>query len=124
MVEKLLGTRKKTRMPKQLVAVAPRKAALVDYEEPEVGRDQIRARVEYASPKHGSEVGVFRGEDPFVADLFDEDWRLFLARKDAARDLDDGDGPVLGNQWVGVVVEKGMASDDSASGIAYAATAA
>ena len=93
-------------MPKQLVAVAPRKAALVDYEEPEVGRDQIRARVEYASPKHGSEVGVFRGEDPFVADLFDEDWRLFLARKDA-RITRDAKGPVLGNQWVGIVVEKG-----------------
>jgi len=95
-------------MPKQLVAVAPRKAALVDYEEPEIGRNQIRVRVEYASPKHGSEVGVFRGEDPFVADLFDEDWRLFLARKkEAARDARNGYGLVLGNQWVGVVVEKG-----------------
>jgi len=95
-------------MPKQLVAVAPRKAALVDYDEPEIGRNQIRVRVEYASPKHGSEVGVFRGEDPFVADLFDEDWRLFLARKkEAARDARNGHGLVLGNQWVGVVVEKG-----------------
>jgi threonine dehydrogenase-like Zn-dependent dehydrogenase len=94
-------------MPKQLVAVAPRKAALVDYDEHEIGRHQIRVRVEYASPKHGSEVGIFRGEDPFVADLFDEDWRLFIARKDAARDTHDGDGPVLGNQWVGIVVEKG-----------------
>jgi threonine dehydrogenase-like Zn-dependent dehydrogenase len=95
-------------MPKQLVAVAPRKAALVDYEEPEIGRNQIRVSVEYASPKHGSEVGVFRGEDPFVADLFDEDWRLFLARKkEAARDARNGHGLVLGNQWVGVVVEKG-----------------
>jgi len=95
-------------MPKQLVAVAPRKAALVDYEEPEIGRNHIRVRVEYASPKHGSEVGVFRGEDPFVADLFDEDWRLFLARKKkAARDARNGHGLVLGNQWVGVVVEKG-----------------
>jgi len=94
-------------MPKQLVAVAPREAALVDYEEPEVGRDQVRVEVEYASPKHGSEIGVFRGEDPFVADLFDEDWRLFRARKDADGDASDGDGPVLGNQWVGVVVEKG-----------------
>jgi threonine dehydrogenase-like Zn-dependent dehydrogenase len=94
-------------MPRQLVAVAPRKAALVDYDEREVGRHQIRVRVEYASPKHGSEVGVFRGEDPFVADLFDEDWRLFVAREDAARDTHDGDGPVLGNQWVGIIVEKG-----------------
>jgi threonine dehydrogenase-like Zn-dependent dehydrogenase len=95
-------------MPKQLVAVAPRKAALVDYDEPEIGRHRIKVRVEYASPKHGSEVGVFRGEDPFVADLFDEDWRLFVARKDAARDTNDGGGPVLlGNQWVGIVAEKG-----------------
>src|SRR5215210_8296860 len=91
-------------MPRQLVAVAPRRAGFVDYDEHEIGRNQIRVRVEYASPKHGSEVGVFRGEDPFVADLFDEDWRLFLARKDAAR---GGEDPVLGNQWVGVVVEKG-----------------
>lgn len=94
-------------MPKQLVAVAPRKASLVDYEESEIGRDQIRVKVEYASPKHGSEVGIFRGEDPFDADLFDEDWRLFLARKAAAGNAGDGDGPVLGNQWVGIVVEKG-----------------
>jgi threonine dehydrogenase-like Zn-dependent dehydrogenase len=99
------GIRKRTRMPRQLVAVAPRKAALVDYEEPEVGRGQIRVQVEYASPKHGSEVGIFRGEDPFVADLFDEDWRLFRARKDAAGGTRDG--PVLGNQWVGIVVDKG-----------------
>jgi threonine dehydrogenase-like Zn-dependent dehydrogenase len=94
-------------MPRQLVAVAPRKAALLDYEEPEIGRHQIRVRVEYASPKHGSEVGVFRGEDPFAADLFDEDWRLFLTRKDTLGNTQDGDGPVLGNQWVGIVVEKG-----------------
>jgi threonine dehydrogenase-like Zn-dependent dehydrogenase len=94
-------------MPKQLVAVAPGKAALVGYEEPAIGRNQIRVEVEFASPKHGSEVGVFRGEDPFVADLFDEDWRLFLERKEKALGAEDGDGPALGNQWVGIVVEKG-----------------
>jgi len=92
-------------MPKKLVAVAPRKAALVDYEEPAVGRNQIKVRVEYASPKHGSELGVFRGEDPFVADLFDEDWRLFLERKDGVHE--SGNGLALGNQWVGVIVETG-----------------
>ncbi len=94
-------------MPRKLVAVAPRKAGLVEYEEAPVGRDQIRVRVEYASPKHGSEVGIFRGEDPFVADLFDEDWRLFLERKDAVTPGEDGAGPALGNQWVGIAVEKG-----------------
>lgn len=92
-------------MPKKLVAVAPRKAALVDYEEPAVERNQVKVEVEYASPKHGTEVSVFRGEDPFVADLFDEDWRLFLEREPVVGKI--GDGPVLGNQWVGVIAEKG-----------------
>ena len=94
-------------MPKKLVAVAPGRAALVDYEESAVGRNEVKVRVEYASPKHGSEVGIFRGEDPFVADLFDEDWRLFMERKDRILGAGNGEGLALGNQWVGVVVEKG-----------------
>lgn len=94
-------------MPKKLVAVAPRKAALVDYEEATVGPNQVKVRVEYAAPKHGSEVSIFRGEDPFVADLFDEHWRLFMERNPEVRETENGDGPVLGNQWVGVIVQKG-----------------
>jgi threonine dehydrogenase-like Zn-dependent dehydrogenase len=94
-------------MPKKLVAVAPRRAALVDYDEPAVGPNQVKVRVEYASPKHGSEVGIFRGEDPFLADLFDEDWRLFLERKDKVHETENGEGLALGNQWVGVIMERG-----------------
>jgi len=94
-------------MPKQLVAVAPGKAAFVDYEEAEVGPDQVKVKVQYASPKHGTEVSLFRGEDPFVADLFDEDWRLFLQREPGGWEAENGEGLALGNQWVGVVVEKG-----------------
>jgi NADPH:quinone reductase-like Zn-dependent oxidoreductase len=94
-------------MPRKLVAVAPRKAALVDYEEPTAGRTQVKVRVEYASPKHGTEVSLFRGDDPFVADLFDEDWRLFLQREPGSQEAENGEDPALGNQWVGVIVEKG-----------------
>lgn len=35
--------------------------ALADYEEPPLGPEEIRVRVEYASPKHGTELAVFRG---------------------------------------------------------------
>ena len=94
-------------MPRKLVAVAPRKAALVDYEVPTTGRNQVKVRVEYASPKHGTEVSLFRGDDPFVADLFDEDWRLFLQREPGRQETENGEDPALGNQWVGVIVEKG-----------------
>jgi threonine dehydrogenase-like Zn-dependent dehydrogenase len=94
-------------MPKKLVAVEPGKAALVDYVEAKVGRNQVKVRVDYASPKHGTEVSLFRGEDPFVADLFDEDWRLFLEREPAGREIENGEGLALGNQWVGTVVQRG-----------------
>ena len=94
-------------MPKKLVAVAPRQAALVDYEDATLGRTEVKVRVEFASPKHGTEVSIFRGEDPFVADLFDEDWRLFLERKPDVRETEKEDRLALGNQWVGVIVEKG-----------------
>src|SRR5918995_4450477 len=94
-------------MPKKLVAMAPRQAALVDYEDATLGRTEVKVRVEYASPKHGTEVSLFRGEDPFVADLFDEDWKLFLQREPGGWEAENGEGLALGNQWVGVVVEKG-----------------
>lgn len=94
-------------MPRRLVAEGVRRAALVEYEDPALESDQVRVRVEYASPKHGTELAVFRGEDPFVADLYDEDWRLFLRRDQAAREPKNNGQPVLGNQWVGVIVEAG-----------------
>ena len=90
---------------RRLVVAGPRRAALESYERPGVGPGEIGVRVEYASPKHGTELAVFRGEDPFAADLFDEDWRLFVGRDGAAPD--NGERPVLGNQWVGVVDEVG-----------------
>ncbi|MBA3791821.1 MAG: zinc-binding dehydrogenase [Rubrobacter sp.] len=95
-------------MPRRLVVAGTRKAALAEYEEPPLGPDEVRVRVEYASPKHGTELSVFRGEDPFAADLYDKDWRIFLKRDQAAHEPGDNGQPVLGNQWVGVVAEKGQ----------------
>lgn len=94
----------RTAVSRRLVVAGPRRAALEAYERPAVGAGEIGVRVEYASPKHGTELAVFRGEDPFVADLFDEDWRLFVGRDGEAS---YGGSPVLGNQWVGVVDEMG-----------------
>jgi threonine dehydrogenase-like Zn-dependent dehydrogenase len=99
-------------MPKKLVVVASRRASLKDYEEPPVGPEEVKVRVEYASPKHGTEISVFRGEDPFVSDLFDEDWRVFVKRNGTSAGDSNGEQPVLGNQWVGVVEEKGEAVSD------------
>jgi threonine dehydrogenase-like Zn-dependent dehydrogenase len=97
---------------RRLVVAGPRRAVLEEYERPAVGPGEIGACVEYASPKHGTELAVFRGEDPFVADLFDEDWRLFVGRDRAEREAENGGRAVLGNQWVGVVHEVGEGVDE------------
>jgi threonine dehydrogenase-like Zn-dependent dehydrogenase len=94
-------------MPKQLIAVAPRKAELGVYDEMPLLPHEVRVKVEYASPKHGSELAAFRGESPHLADQYNDEWKLFLPR--------DPNGPQdvvfgkwnLGNQWVGRIVEKG-----------------
>ncbi|MEJ7841620.1 MAG: zinc-binding dehydrogenase [Rubrobacter sp.] len=92
---------------RRLVVAGPRRAELETYDKPRVGPGEIGVRVEYASPKHGTELAVFRGEDPFVADLFDEDWRLFVGRDRDVAAASNGERPALGNQWVGVVEELG-----------------
>ncbi|MBA3424541.1 MAG: zinc-binding dehydrogenase [Rubrobacter sp.] len=99
-------------MPRKLVAAGSRKAALEDYEELRLKPDQIRVKVEYASPKHGTELAVFRGKDPFAADLYDEDWRIFLKRDHEVGKPEDNGQPALGNQWVGAVVEMGAGVED------------
>src|SRR5215217_7441173 len=90
-------------MPRRLVAQGARRAAFAEYEDPALGLDQVRVRVEYASPKHGTELAVFRGEDPFTTDLYDEDWHLFVKRDLTRRGPGENGEPVLGNQWIGVI---------------------
>jgi threonine dehydrogenase-like Zn-dependent dehydrogenase len=95
-------------MPKQLVASAPRKAELTDYELLELKRDHVRVKVEYASPKHGSELAAFRNESPHINDYYDEEWHTFLSRSDRDTEEHGNFGRWnLGNQWVGVITEVG-----------------
>lgn len=94
-------------MPKQLVAIAPGTAALMDYEDRPIAVDEVKVQSLYASPKHGSELAAFRGESPHIADYYDERWQMFLSR-----DQSDDSGVRfghwnLGNQWVGVISEIG-----------------
>ncbi|NHN36827.1 zinc-binding alcohol dehydrogenase [Pseudomaricurvus alcaniphilus] len=92
---------------KRLVATAPRTAALLEYPDLEVKPNEVKIKVAYASPKHGTEVIDFRGASPFMGEYFSEEWRMFMprARGDTA-------GVVfgefaLGNMIVGSIVEIG-----------------
>lgn len=92
---------------KKLVATAPRVAELVEYHDREVLEDEVKIKVQFASPKHGTEVVDFRGISPFIDEEFSPEWNLFVSREtNSARGIVFGEFQ-LGNMVVGKVVECG-----------------
>ncbi len=93
---------------KEVVSTEPRKAFVREYEDAPLEKGMIRAKVEFAAAKHGTEFTHFRGQDPFLENVFDEEYQLFLASQEAA------DKPYFmrpGNMWVGTVTEKGEGAE-------------
>jgi len=94
-------------MPRKLIAAAPGVAAFAGYEDDAVKRDEVKCKVLFASPKHGTELADFKGKSVHVDERFDSSWQLFLPREaDEPRGVAFGEWN-LGNQWVGEVVELG-----------------
>lgn len=88
----------------EVVSTEPRKAFAREYEDAPLKEDEIRVKVSYAAAKHGTEFTHFRGEDPFLENVFDEELQLFLPSKEAA------EKPFFmrpGNMWVGNITEIG-----------------
>ena len=92
---------------KKLVATAPRVAELKDYEDRPIQSNEVRVKVEFAAPKHGTELADFRGTTPFINGKFDNDWKVFVERAaDETRGIEFGDLPI-GNMFVGTIIEAG-----------------
>ena len=92
---------------KKLVAVAPRKAEMKEYEDRAIAPDEVLVKVEFAAPKHGTELADFRGTTPFIDGKYDPEWQIFTQRApDEPRGIEFGDLPI-GNMFVGTIVEKG-----------------
>ena len=92
---------------KKLVAAAPRVAELKDYEDRPIQSNEVRVKVEFAAPKHGTELADFRGTTPFIDGKFDNDWKVFVERDaDETRGIEFGDLPI-GNMFVGTIIEAG-----------------
>ena len=92
---------------KALVATAPRVAELVDYEDREILGNEVKVKVEFASPKHGTEVVDFRGISPFIDENYDPEWQIFKKRdENEARGIVFGEFN-LGNMFVGEIIEIG-----------------
>jgi threonine dehydrogenase-like Zn-dependent dehydrogenase len=96
-------------MLRELVALRPREVELRSYQETALPEDSVRVKVEQGSVKHGTELTVYRREDPFVRQYFDEDYQLFLNKPQAG---ESGFERKLGNMWVGRIVEIGKRASD------------
>ncbi|MDF2840909.1 MAG: alcohol dehydrogenase [Clostridia bacterium] len=96
-------------MPRQLVAIEPRVAKLLEYQDRKLLSNEVLVKVEFAAPKHGTELTDFRGASPFIDEKYDSEWQLFVPREeDDDRGVKFGEWN-LGNQWVGIITEKGEA---------------
>ncbi|MDY0290585.1 MAG: zinc-binding alcohol dehydrogenase [Sphaerochaeta sp.] len=92
---------------RKLVAIEPRKASLLSYEDRPIRSDEVKVAVSFASPKHGTELSDFRGTTPFVDGKFDPELQVFIEREpQESRGIVFGDLP-LGNMFVGTVTECG-----------------
>ncbi|MNR96241.1 Sorbitol dehydrogenase [compost metagenome] len=92
---------------KKLIAVEPRVAALVEYQDRPVAAHEVKIKAVYGAPKHGTEAVDFRGDSPFIDEMFDTEWNMFMPRPaDAARGIVFGEFQ-LGNMIVGTICEMG-----------------
>ncbi len=92
---------------KKLVATEPRVAALVEYEDRAVSANEVKVRVKFGAPKHGTEVVDFRAASPFIDEDFNGEWQMFMPRpEEAPRGIEFGKFQ-LGNMVVGDVIECG-----------------
>lgn len=92
---------------KKLVALEPRVAILKDYDDLAIKNNEVKVKVEFAAPKHGTELADFRGTTPFVDGKFDDEWKVFTQREEnEPRGIEFGDLPI-GNMFVGTIIEIG-----------------
>jgi 2-desacetyl-2-hydroxyethyl bacteriochlorophyllide A dehydrogenase len=90
-------------MPREVIAIGPGKVEIREYQELDLGSNDIRIRTEFASPKHGTESHGFTVESPFDGRYFDDEYRIFLPKKTTEANFPRP----LGNMAVGVVIDAG-----------------
>jgi len=91
-------------MPRELVAMAPRTPVIREYEELPLKPNQVLIKSEFSSPKHGTELGLYRDTSPFSIRRWDPDLHIFLPKEEPSR---PNFPMALGNMTVGKVLEVG-----------------
>ena len=89
-------------MPLEIASTDGQTFRYREYELPELGPGDVRVRVEFAAPKHGTELHALTGS-PHDHKRWDEELRLFLPRAEPVPPAERA----VGNMVVGVVTDMG-----------------
>ena len=90
-------------MPRKLIAVAPSKPILQEYQDIEPNDDEVFVRTEFTACKHGTEAALFHGTAEWAKMARDPQTGLFVKPAEPKRLF-----PVnLGNMFIGVIEKVG-----------------
>lgn len=92
-------------MPKGLFMDKAESLVIEQFEEKELGDNQIRIQSEFSAIKHGTDLHILSGKSPFQNMTFDLDLRLFIERSGAG--IGQAGKRPFGNTTVGTVIEIG-----------------
>lgn len=72
-------------MPRRLAITGPHQLEILEYSDPPLAAGQVRVRTEFASGKHGTNLGMFDGRS-FAGKVFDQSMRLFVDAETPAQE--------------------------------------
>jgi len=93
-------------MPRKLVTTDAKAFSFREYALPEIGPNDVRVRVEFAAPKHGTETHALTGS-VFDRKRWDPELRMFLPRQDTQAAAPQPSERGVGNMVVGTVTAVG-----------------
>ena len=94
-------------MPRQVIARQGPTFHMVEYDMPALGADEVRVSINFAAPKHGTEMKILTA-NPLTGKRWDPTMRIYLPSDDEPSALQPGEKNV-GNMVVGTVTAIGEA---------------
>ncbi|MFQ6095297.1 MAG: zinc-binding alcohol dehydrogenase [Candidatus Bathyarchaeia archaeon] len=96
-------------MPREVVAVAPRRLVFQEYEDSPLKPNEVRIKSRLSAEKHGTTLMIYRGISPFTEKTYDTKLGLFLKREAETPEGWASFPMHVGNMTVGVITEIGNA---------------
>lgn len=92
-------------MPRELLAIGPRRPALLEYVERPLEEGELRIRSTFSAEKHGTTLLLYRGESLFLNKYYDLERMIFVNLEESEKSGQIGFPFPLGNMTTGVVEE-------------------